>query len=561
MKKIKNSISVFLFMAFGDYSQAQIHAPPNVGQLLNRNEVVLSGPDKTNLYLPEHNNAVLLDNSGGDDKSRVLIRFVKIEGIPDEKLNSFLEMDELYFNNPELLNIDELRNIAKKVERKLRERGFIFANAWLPAQDLTDGILSVSVELGRYGLLQTESRLNTSIVDKAVEEVQRWVNVLEVGAVIEKNSLHRRLMLLSDLPGLQTSSILRKGDLNGRSDLIVNVDSFKKWHADISFDNYGNSYAGKERVSSGIYLNSTLVFGDTIRIKALRTTEETLQTDLFYGFPLGLDGLRLNTQLGNSKYKLGKEFSSLKAHGSSENYYIGIGYPLIKNSNFNIQADLGFQHRSMRDIRDAVAIDEIKKSKSIKSNIVSNIKSDKSISLLGIGWVVGNINLSDKQINIDQMSARTSGNFHRLTVDAIHLHTFGRKWSAFLRASGQWSNKNLDDSEKISLGGAYGIRGWPSGEAIGDQGFLSQIESRFRVYKSWETYAFVDAGSVQINHSPWSNSSNRRNIYSKGMGVRYEETPLKLDFSWAMRNGKSNPTSYPSSNKNIILLSASYYFE
>ena len=40
----------------------------------------------------------------------------------------------------------------------------------------------------------------------------------------------------------------------------------------------------------------------------------------------------------------------------------------------------------------------------------------------------------------------------------------------------QFSNKNLDSSEQLSLGGITGVRAYPSGEASGDQGYKLTTE-------------------------------------------------------------------------------------
>ena len=43
---------------------------------------------------------------------------------------------------------------------------------------------------------------------------------------------------------------------------------------------------------------------------------------------------------------------------------------------------------------------------------------------------------------------------------------------------GQLAFDNLDSSEKMELGGAYGVRAYPEGEAFGDEGYIATAEAR-----------------------------------------------------------------------------------
>src|SRR5690606_39641993 len=71
---------------------------------------------------------------------------------------------------------------------------------------------------------------------------------------------------------------------------------------------------------------------------------------------------------------------------------------------------------------------------------------------------------------IDDITARTAGNFRKLTASALRVQRLTDKFSLHTRVQAQWASKNLDSSEKMGLGGAYGVRGYPQGEASGDEG-------------------------------------------------------------------------------------------
>jgi hypothetical protein len=69
--------------------------------------------------------------------------------------------------------------------------------------------------------------------------------------------------------------------------------------------------------------------------------------------------------------------------------------------------------------------------------------------------------------------------------------------------SGQTASKNLDSSEKFSLGGINGVRAYPQGEASGDEGYRGTVELRHNVMPNVQATVFYDWGKVTINRNPF----------------------------------------------------------
>jgi hemolysin activation/secretion protein len=72
-----------------------------------------------------------------------------------------------------------------------------------------------------------------------------------------------------------------------------------------------------------------------------------------------------------------------------------------------------------------------------------------------------------------------------------------------LAVSGQVANKNLDSSEKFSLGGATGVRTYPQGEADGNEGYLASVELRHNLNDALQAILFYDTGAIRINQTPF----------------------------------------------------------
>ena len=99
------------------------------------------------------------------------------------------------------------------------------------------------------------------------------------------------------------------------------------------------------------------------------------------------------------------------------------------------------------------------------------------------------------------------------------------------------ASKNLDISEKMELGGMYGVRAYPEGEAYADEGVLLTLEARQQVplpagaTGQLHLAAFIDAGTVKPNHKPWLGAR----LFGQGVlcpQARQRRGPLRPGQRW-----------------------------
>ncbi len=85
--------------------------------------------------------------------------------------------------------------------------------------------------------------------------------------------------------------------------------------------------------------------------------------------------------------------------------------------------------------------------------------------------------------------------------------------------AGQWAAKNLDSSEKFSLGGPTAIRAYPVNEASGDEGALLSAELRHAPLEDVLVAAFFDAGVTVQSVRSWSGAARRNTYPLQGTGA------------------------------------------
>jgi hypothetical protein len=93
------------------------------------------------------------------------------------------------------------------------------------------------------------------------------------GAVIREDEIERSLLLLSDLPGISVRSVLRAGAQPGTADLVVRVSESPLAQARFGFDNQGNSYTGRNRLTVELSANDWLGLGEAWSAKGITSFE------------------------------------------------------------------------------------------------------------------------------------------------------------------------------------------------------------------------------------------------------------------------------------------------
>jgi hemolysin activation/secretion protein len=451
------------------------------------------------------------------------------------------------------LSLADLRGLASKITDLYNQSGYFVAQAYLPPQDIKDGVVTIAVIEGRYGKISLDNQTNVS--NAVISDV---LDGLNSGDAVVAAPLERRLLIISDIPGVEVKSTLAPGSAVGTSDLTVGVVPGQRVNGSIEGDNAGNPYTGVYRLGATVNFNEPLGFGDMLSARVLASTTGGLE----YG------RLSYQAQVGDAtvgaaytmfEYKLGRQFSSLDASGSEQIASLYGSYPLIRSYNDNLYALLDFDFRTFRD--------KIGATSSITDKqawvIMPGISGDHHDMFGGGGWdsysLVGSIGNLDIQSPLaralDAATAKTNGAYAKLAFSVSRLQQLIGPLSLYGDVRGQIASKNLDVSEKMELGGAYGVRAYPEGEAYGDEGYIATLEARLLLPRwleklpgEMQLIGFVDTGSVTLSKSPWYSGSNSATRSGAGVGLTWAATNnFMASATYAWELGNRPATSAPDS--------------
>lgn len=464
------------------------------------------------------------------------------------------------------LSLGELQQMATRIAAFYHEKGYFVAQAYLPAQEIQQGAVTIAVVEGRYGDISLRNQSNLS--DRQVNSSLAGLNS---GEVIESSALESRLLLLSDTPGVNVRSTLVPGASVGAADLVVDVVPGQRVNGSIDADNAGNYYTGEYRLGATLNINNLAGQGDVATLRVLHGFD-----GLNYGraaYQMQFGRATAGVAYSRMEYELGKDFSDLDANGTADIASVFASYPLIRSRRSNLYAQVGYDYKTFEDRIDALSPPIV-----VDKNIhvlMTTLRGDHrddlgrgGVTAGGLTWSTGVLDIeTPKARAADDISARRNGNYNKLGMYAMRLQNITERVSLYGAISGQLASKNLDSSEQMSLGGMYGVRAYPQGEAFGDEGYLATVEARYLLAQlssqqlgQVHLVGFVDGGSVTVNKDPWDGSDNSRTLTGAGVGVNWVDTNnFSVKTSYARKLGSEDATAAPDSNGRFWVQLVKYF--
>jgi hemolysin activation/secretion protein len=457
------------------------------------------------------------------------------------------------------LDLRALYAMADKITQHYRRGGFPVARAYLPAQEVRDGVVTMTVLEGHYGQVVLN---NTSSLDSQVP--RNLLSGLDPGDVIALDPLEERLLLLSDVPGVQVRSTLVPGASVGLSDLMVEVKPGALVSGSVDADNAGNRYTGENRVGVTLNLNNPTGHGDLTSLRALTSGSGLRYARLSYQTLVGKG--RVGVAYSDLAYKLGQQFTAPNANGRASITSLFGNYPLIRSRNANLSAGLSLDSKLFQD--HSVATD--KRVQVATASLAGDHRDTwggGGLNSYSLAWSAGQLDIQTPDARaLDAATAHSDGHYNKLSFAASRLQQATQTLSFLLALSGQVASKNLDASEKMGLGGMYGVRAYPEGEAYADEGYLLTLEARQQL--TWppsalgqvHVAAFIDAGEVKLNHSPWADGARRRHLSGAGLGLYWTQAnSFSVKAFYARKLGSEDALSAPDKSGRFWIQAVKYF--
>ena len=464
--------------------------------------------------------------SEGQEEVKVVIKKFIIEGNYSVAESEIQDLIKDFLNKE--LTLLELDVAAENITNFYINKG-LWARAVLPDQEITNNELKIKIIEAKLGkvIFQKNPDTNLGISEKLAEKYLKKNQDEE--KIFNINNLNKNIQLLDSLPGINSTASLQSGEVDGETDVIVEINETKLVSGNIKTDNHGSRSSGYARVSTALNFNGLLNVGESWSLQNVHTTGSDYYA-LGLTIPIGVSGLSATFRGSEMDYNLGIPLKSSDPEGNSNSLSMSLNFPSFNLGKLTTSINFGISNNTYLNKTNAGISSEksnFKGSLDLNFNLIDQIFGGGANNFT-ISMTKGEIDLGDTPSNLasDQSSANTNGEFEKFTINFSRLQSLSSKHALFFSTNGQYGGTNLDPGEQLSLGGVSGIRGYPNSEASGSHGLISSLEHRFSYNNRIQTKLFYDFGRVfqyKNTYTDWNSSNpslnNSYNLSGAGFGV------------------------------------------
>ena len=433
------------------------------------------------------------------------------------------------------LTLAQIEAFAARVTAWYRERGYLLARAYVPAQDLADGVVEIAVSEGRIGAVEVRGarRYDPGFL-------RAHVLLDRERPPFQADDFERSLLLLNDLPGLEVKSTLRPGALPGTTDIVLDVEKEHLITGDLEANNYGSRETGYEHFALGLNLNNPFGWNDTFGIRGLvsREIDALWFARGAYNVALGHWGARLSLAYThiNAAADVREVIGPIDVTGSGDIGSVALIHPIWRSRAWSLYVYGGFDISNLENQSETTgeavtAHDRLRVlSAGATVNTVDSWQGASALSLTfyqGLGGFLGGL---DPDNDPDASRPGAGGSFFKVVGQVSRLQRVWGPVSVYAKAAGQLASTDLVAAEQFFVGGIGTVRGYALAQVAGDSGYAVTGEVHLAapgfsdvpafLGKSWgeilRLYAFVDHGGAWLRQP---RPDERRSQFLTGVGA------------------------------------------
>lgn len=429
---------------------------------------------------------IALDDNGFTDRDKAdigqFLREMLDRGVWDQE-----DLDDLVtlINKSEFergwITIEQLDAIALSVTEYYRENGFILATAFVPAQEVSDGVIQFAVLEGRLGNVTVS---NNDIF--AAETISAAFSD-ELGEPVTEERIESALRRINDLPGVRVRGSFSPGQNVGETSLNLGVLDEKAWSSSLVMDNHGSETTGEIRLFASTEWLNLGNRGHRLSVGVLRSEGPDSSTYglVEYEMPFTDDGNgTVNFGISTNQFavsNLGTQ--QLDIVGETNNFSVLGSYQLVRSRTLNVGTEAGYTQKDVLfDVAGAPLLSRDEKIEvfSVAADY-NQLWDDQQLLVSGrLGVDQGHIIMGAVR---DQSTDFTKTLFAANVLKRFSIDNWLTKNESFfnfvVRLNGQYTEKFLSSVEQFSLGGPNAVRAFGVSDVSVDAGAYAGFELFF----------------------------------------------------------------------------------
>lgn len=407
-------------------------------------------------------------------------------------------------------SIASLDRLAISVRSWLRLSGQPFVTAYVPPQDVTDGVVRLVVQPARL-----EGELEVQGAAHFGEQAYRDAVPAKPGAPIDARAVADGVERLNQNPFRSVTVIARPGDQPGTTRLALRVRDERPWRYTLGYSNTGTRATDEDRLSFSALWGDAFGRGDQM------------------GYSFAADP-RFERSLAHSAHytTVFRSLSSLTVYGSyseieadlpapiaqkGKSWQVGARYamPLGHGAwrpTLALSGDFKYSDNNL-EFAQIPVVDNVTHVVQAGARLSATRRTETGGAALGAALFVspGGVTSRNSDAAFDVSRAGARARYAYVRLDARHEALLPGGFSTSVAATVQLAERPLLGTEQLNGGGAAGVRGYREASAFGDEGVVLNAELHFPGFAfdsdqaRGDPFVFLDAASLR-EHPPFARS-------------------------------------------------------
>ncbi len=411
--------------------------------------------------------------------------------------SSILTDDEIFAVTNEYIgravSLDDLREMTGKINKLYEDKGYMVCRAFLPAQRISDGAVSIRLIEGKTGNVTVVGNKHT----KASYVAKRFS--LTPGNVDNTSRLNRELQWFNGTNDAQARLVLKPGSSVGTTDYEIVVYEPKNQALTLLVDNNGYETTGRWR--EGLFYNYRSLTGnrDGFNAQYIRSRGSDAW-GASYTVPLNKRGMKLDIDYTANSTEIKKgELKPLGVEGKAHSIGATWRLPFFIDETRRYEFGLSYiNQKSQTDLGKGTPL--VVRWVDDKINRYRPYFAFTHYGNSSVVYHRHSFTLTRRK-DIDSIS--DNGNSYQLS--SFWQKRYGNGNIMQVRLDGQLSSSDyLASSDRFYIGGVNSVRGYEESFLGGEKGISASIEYHvpFGKKKPYRAFVFVDWGTVSGNSAP-----------------------------------------------------------
>ncbi|EGO65285.1 ShlB/FhaC/HecB family hemolysin secretion/activation protein, partial [Acetonema longum] len=438
------------------------------------------------------------DTSLPTEPIMLFIHTIRLEGGSAEKFPWISDFFAPYQNRS--MGKQGIQLIVKRLTNALIDRGYITTRVTIPAQDLSDGTLRLTLIPGTIGSIR--------FADPSYAGNWHTAFPTGPGRILNLRDLEQGLEQMKRVPSQEIDMQLVPGQQPGQSDILLFAKETKPWNLLYTLDDSGSPATGKLQSSATFSYNNLWRLNDLFHIAVNHDAEDdgarrgTKGSSLQYSVPYGNSTVSLSLSENRYHQTVAGTTETFVSSGKSENLELKLSQLLTRDQTSKTHLELRTIRSRSRNYIDDQEIQVQRKKTSALEWGISHSDTGGPVSFdlkiankRGVPWFGAQEPLASTASD-DPNPRYSLWTIHSQIAAPIQIHEHRSRYS--LTFYGQTTSDYLYGSEHISIGNRYTVRGFDGEQTLAAEcGWYIQNELAIPLKAGPELYLGLDYGQVQ----------------------------------------------------------------